>query len=144
MQVASGGWKRALSLEPQEGTCPCQGPEVRTSDLQTWERTNLCCFKPLVCGVLYGSPGRLTHLPTQVNMEQARGLVTHPQVLEGTETARYLGPAAELSSGDHRGWLAEGAAQVARRGLRPACSSLSIWVSGVHTGGVCLPLQMEW
>lgn len=78
-----------MSIEPQEGTCSCQGPEVRTSDLQTWERMNLCCFKPLVCGVLLRRP-REAHLFTYAGKSGAcKGPGNAPQVLEGTETARH-------------------------------------------------------
>lgn len=31
------------------------------SSLQNYESTNLCCFKPLVPGTSYSSPGKLTH-----------------------------------------------------------------------------------
>lgn len=48
--------KQALTQEPQEGSWPCQRPEVRTFDLQTRKRMTLCCFKPLVCGSLLRQP----------------------------------------------------------------------------------------
>lgn len=99
----------------------------------------------------YGSPGRLSHLPMKVNKEPAGGLVTHPQVRKGTETPRHQagcevpGPATELSSRGHRrGRLAEGAAQVAGREPWACFLLLCVWVSGVHPGGVCPPLQTEW